>query len=338
MRPCSIRFSKSWFCVPTWWVFGSWWDHRYLFFDKDEPIASEFLRRNRSNQCWYRNPTVHQVTANCWCCGIWNTNYKVKTSTPLVIFTRINYLSSPAFSDVCSVLDKLYEKSIKRMQLGSPIATPNPKICLCAVKILKKHLSIEPPSILEVKKCRTTLLLTVNHNLAFIGILNILLSTWSKTNRKVFAIIFSAVHNRKQTVFFELLKSWIRRLFDVHIMPLYRGFIDRQNQVACYTDHQFLSVIISLGSKMALLKQAISLKAFNKLSVGDYVTHIDVELVGLEDSADWGWKETRSDQTDLWGTRYSLCQHSFSPQNRKYSGRTVQFLESINLDQQRGKN
>ena len=65
-------------------------------------------------------------------------------------------------------------------------------------------------------------------------------------------------------------------LFDIHIMPLYRGFIDRQNQVACYTDHQFFERHHKFRLKNGYAKkQAISLKAFNQLSVGDYVTHID---------------------------------------------------------------
>ena len=59
-------------------------------------------------------------------------------------------------------------------------------------------------------------------------------------------------------------------------MPLYRGFIDRQNQVACYTDHQFFERHHKFRLKNGYAKkQAISLKAFNQLSVGDYVTHID---------------------------------------------------------------
>ena len=59
-------------------------------------------------------------------------------------------------------------------------------------------------------------------------------------------------------------------------MPLYQGFIDNQNHVACYTDHQFLNVITNSDSKMAMQKnKPVSLKEFNQLSVGDYVTHID---------------------------------------------------------------
>lgn len=65
-------------------------------------------------------------------------------------------------------------------------------------------------------------------------------------------------------------------LFDIHVMPLYRGFIDKQHQVACYTDHQFFERHHKFRLKNGYAKkQAISLKEFNQLSVGDYVTHID---------------------------------------------------------------
>jgi len=60
------------------------------------------------------------------------------------------------------------------------------------------------------------------------------------------------------------------------VMPLYRGFIDKDLQLACYTDHQIFEryhrfKIYKNKSK----RQAVSLKELTSLQEGDYVTHID---------------------------------------------------------------
>jgi transcription-repair coupling factor (superfamily II helicase) len=58
-------------------------------------------------------------------------------------------------------------------------------------------------------------------------------------------------------------------------LPLYQGFIDEENQITCYTDHQILNAIINSILKQLFEKQNITLKELTTLSVGDYVTHID---------------------------------------------------------------
>ena len=60
------------------------------------------------------------------------------------------------------------------------------------------------------------------------------------------------------------------------IMPLSSGFIDNENRLACYTDHQIFERYHKFRFKKRYFnKRAISLKQINKLSKGDYITHID---------------------------------------------------------------
>ncbi|WP_159799848.1 transcription-repair coupling factor [Flavobacterium sp. MK4S-17] len=60
------------------------------------------------------------------------------------------------------------------------------------------------------------------------------------------------------------------------VFPLYEGFIDEENQIACYTDHQIFERYHRFTIKNGYSKkQTITLKELNSLSVGDYVTHID---------------------------------------------------------------
>jgi transcription-repair coupling factor (superfamily II helicase) len=68
----------------------------------------------------------------------------------------------------------------------------------------------------------------------------------------------------------------IRKQYKTIVFPLYEGFIDEENQIACYTDHQIFERYHKFSIKNGYSKKgAITLKELNSLSVGDYVTHID---------------------------------------------------------------
>jgi len=68
----------------------------------------------------------------------------------------------------------------------------------------------------------------------------------------------------------------IRKQYHTVVFPLYQGFIDEENQIACYTDHQIFERYHKFNIKNGYSKkQTITLKELNTLAVGDYVTHID---------------------------------------------------------------
>lgn len=60
------------------------------------------------------------------------------------------------------------------------------------------------------------------------------------------------------------------------ILPLYQGFIDHDNRIVCYTDHQIFERYHKFRLKEGFAKnQSISIKELTNLEIGDYVTHID---------------------------------------------------------------
>ncbi|OYU81402.1 MAG: transcription-repair coupling factor [Flavobacterium sp. BFFFF1] len=68
----------------------------------------------------------------------------------------------------------------------------------------------------------------------------------------------------------------LRKQYETIVMPLYQGFIDEENKIACYTDHQIFERYHKFSIKNGYSKkQTITLKELTTLSVGDYVTHID---------------------------------------------------------------
>lgn len=67
-----------------------------------------------------------------------------------------------------------------------------------------------------------------------------------------------------------------RKQYKTIVFPIYEGFIDEENQIVCYTDHQIFERYHKFSIKNGYSKKgAITLKELNSLSVGDYVTHID---------------------------------------------------------------
>lgn len=60
------------------------------------------------------------------------------------------------------------------------------------------------------------------------------------------------------------------------ILSLYQGFIDEENKIVVYTDHQIFDRYHKFHLKNGYAKkQAITLKELTNLEIGDYVTHID---------------------------------------------------------------
>ena len=64
--------------------------------------------------------------------------------------------------------------------------------------------------------------------------------------------------------------------YETIVFPLYQGFIDIDQKIVCYTDHQIFERYHKFRLKNGYAKkQAITLQELNKLEIGDYVTHMD---------------------------------------------------------------
>ena len=68
----------------------------------------------------------------------------------------------------------------------------------------------------------------------------------------------------------------ITKQYETIVLPLFQGFIDEENQIACYTDHQIFERYHKFSIKNGYSKkQTITLRELTSMVVGDYVTHID---------------------------------------------------------------
>ncbi|WP_281231129.1 transcription-repair coupling factor [Flavobacterium gelatinilyticum] len=106
--------------------------------------------------------------------------------------------------------------------------------------------------------------LSENH---FNGYINYLFCS-NETQAKRFHDIFESLD--------EANSENIRKQYNTIVLPLYQGFIDEENQITAYTDHQIFERYHKFNIKNGYSKkQNITLKELTALSVGDYVTHID---------------------------------------------------------------
>ena len=64
--------------------------------------------------------------------------------------------------------------------------------------------------------------------------------------------------------------------YETVVFPLYKGFVDVDNKLVCYTDHEIFERYHKFRLKNGYAKkQAITLQELTKLEIGDYVTHMD---------------------------------------------------------------
>lgn len=64
--------------------------------------------------------------------------------------------------------------------------------------------------------------------------------------------------------------------FHTMLLPLHEGFIDHENKLLCYTDHQLFERYHKFKLKSAQsYKKTITLDEITNLEIGDFVTHID---------------------------------------------------------------
>jgi len=84
--------------------------------------------------------------------------------------------------------------------------------------------------------------------------------------------------NRFRDIFLDIDEEnhAINEQYQALVYPIYQGFVSKEMQLCCYTDHQIFDRYYKFNIKNSYSKkQTISLKELTSLSVGDYVTHID---------------------------------------------------------------
>ena len=106
---------------------------------------------------------------------------------------------------------------------------------------------------------------------------NLLLKDLEDHHRQGLDIVIFVSHARQAERFYQIFGD-LKATFPYVVLlgSLSGGFIDRQNKLLCYTDHQIFERFHKSQVRSGFArKEAISIKELLQLQPGDYVTHID---------------------------------------------------------------
>jgi transcription-repair coupling factor (superfamily II helicase) len=188
---------------------------------------------------------------------------------------------------VLSVLDKLFLKAEEIFKnLNATIQHVEPsKIFLQQKEFLRKSLDF---TVVELSRNPTfaitkTFEFHIQPQPSFNKQFDLLLNNLNEHHFNGYKNYLFCSNNAQEKRFHDIFESLdeanhesIRKQYHTVVFPLYQGFIDEENQLACYTDHQIFERYHKFNIKNGYAKkQTITLKELNTLTVGDYVTHID---------------------------------------------------------------
>ena len=181
-----------------------------------------------------------------------------------------------------SRIQLFYEKAEEAFSnLASELKHASPDELFCSADLLKKQLLdynlVEFGSTSYFNSSANTILFNITPQPAFNKQFDLLISDLNQNNTNGFTNYIACVSEQQAKRFHDIFEDVEQ---DVHyktmVLSLFEGFIDHNNKIACYTDHQIFERYHKFHLKNGYAKkQAITLKELTNLEIGDYVTHID---------------------------------------------------------------
>ena len=176
-------------------------------------------------------------------------------------------------------LDKFYVKAEEAFQnLSKEIKHAKPKELFCDGNFIKKQLE-EFTLVnfgnqkLEIPQINFNTITQPSFNKKF----NLLIDNLEEYHKAGFTNYIFCANEQQAKRFQDIFNDAEQEVhYETVIFPLYQGFVDVDNRLVCYTDHQIFERYHKFRLKNGYAKkQAITLQELNKLEIGDYVTHID---------------------------------------------------------------
>ena len=179
-------------------------------------------------------------------------------------------------------IDDFYAKAEDAFKtLSSDIKHAQPEELFCNSKALKKQLS--DFSILEfgtstIMPNAKTIEFNTTPQPSFNKQFDLLIEDLNTNYDKGYTNYIACVSEQQAKRFHDIFDDSHLEVkpYKTIVLSLHQGFIDHDNQIVCYTDHQIFERYHKFHVKNGYAKkQAITLKELTNLDIGDYVTHID---------------------------------------------------------------
>ncbi|AZQ43397.1 transcription-repair coupling factor [Nonlabens ponticola] len=173
-------------------------------------------------------------------------------------------------------VDSLFAKAEQAYQkLDGGIKQLTPDEIFCKSALLKKQL--EKYTTVEFTGSDPAVRFSTSPQPSFNKQFDILVDTLRENEKrgfKTYLLCGTAQQAKRFKDIFDDMNAQVS--YETVTMTLYKGFVDADLKIACYTDHEIFDRYHKFHLKNGYAKkQAITLKELNTLVIGDYVTHID---------------------------------------------------------------
>ena len=195
-------------------------------------------------------------------------------SSETIIFTKNTSL-------LTGNLDKYFEKASEAFEdLSKEIKHAAPSELFCNGNFIKDQLQeftlVEMSTKLETKEIQEIKFNTLPQP-SFNKQFNLLIENLTEYHKGGFTNYIFCANEQQAERFRDIFDDSKQEVhYETVVFPLYQGFIDVENRLVCYTDHQIFERYHKFRLKNGYAKkQAITIQELNKLEIGDYVTHMD---------------------------------------------------------------
>ncbi len=175
-------------------------------------------------------------------------------------------------------LDELYKKAEQQFEkLDSPLKHAHPSALFSSSETLEKDLISHSYARLEKERSENNIDFKQKSQPAFNKRFDLLWKELQAKKEDGYTCYLHCSSTQQVDRFKEIFAKHETTLpYTPVIMPLMGGFVDEQAKLCCYTDHEIFERYHKFSVRgAAAKKQKLSLAEFNKLEVGDYITHID---------------------------------------------------------------
>ncbi|MCK8523776.1 transcription-repair coupling factor [Aquimarina sp. D1M17] len=179
-------------------------------------------------------------------------------------------------------IDKNFEKAHQAFQtLSEEIKHSTPEELFATSDLIKKQLldfTLVEIGNRPLTKADYTVKLTTKPQPSFNKQFNLLIENLNENYEEGYKNYIFCVSEQQAKRFHDIFDDADLNVkqYETIVFSAFQGFIDHDQKIACYTDHQIFERYHKFNLKNGYAKkQAITLKELTNLEVGDYVTHID---------------------------------------------------------------
>ncbi|WP_440120346.1 transcription-repair coupling factor [Tenacibaculum sp. Ill] len=178
-------------------------------------------------------------------------------------------------------LDKFYRKAeLSFNELSTEIKHAKPEELFCNGELIKNQLqefTLAHLSSRAEARDLTEIRFDTHPQPSFNKKFDLLIQNFNEFSAKGFTNYIFCSNDKQAQRFHDIFDDGEQEVsYETIVFPLYQGFVDLDNKIVCYTDHQIFERYYKFRLKNGYAKkQSITLQELTKLDVGDYVTHID---------------------------------------------------------------